>query len=148
MRKFLYAVIAVVLAAAVFTGVATATGESDKGADLPAEGGTVAAQAPNARLAVHVNGGSSGFTVLRAKGAISISNPQPGTYCIRPVSTIKVGRAVPTVATDYWGTGGFDTFAQWNSGRPTCAAGRIQVNTFDASAGTPYNDVAFTVVVP
>ena len=149
MKRLLYVLIGVLLSGALFGGAALATGD-DKGADATAESGaeaTVAAQAPYARMALYINGNPGGFAILRAKGVISVSNPQPGVFCIRPVAAIAPSRVVPNVSTDFYSTGGFDTFAQWNSGRTSCPAGRIQVNTFDASSTAAFNDVAFTVTV-
>ena len=132
-------------------GVALATGVDGKAES--AEGvAPIAAEAPNARLAALVSGGASAgsFTVRRQVGVAQITNPQAGVYCVKPAAGtgVKPAKAVPIVGTEYANTSGFDSFAMWNSARPSCPTGNIEVDTFDSSAEARVNPVSFTIVVP
>jgi hypothetical protein len=161
MRRKLLVGVALVLAMGTGIGVAVAAPafvDSKDRPPPPVEGAHTEAALPAdneaARLVVQIDGSANGFTVKRQEGVHTpngVTNPRPGRYCIRPSASISprivVNKAVVTVGTDYYGTLGFDAFAQWNSSRQGCPVGTIAVNTFDAGAGTPLNDVAFTVVV-
>ena len=94
MRKVLVASAVFVLIGAVFAGAVMATGP-------------VTAQAPNARLALLVDGNDivGSFTVLRKKGVAAVTNPYSGIYCIKPSSsTMALGKIVPIVALEVNGT--------------------------------------------
>ena len=105
----------------------------------------------NARVVVFVDGNNPRSRIIkRSVGVQALTNPVPGRFCLRPTvaSGVDTANTVPIVSTEYIGTSGFDGFAQWNSARQGCPQGTFTINTFDASLGTPLNDVAFTVLIP
>src|SRR4051812_41148749 len=105
MKRVVIAMAGVVLLGATWVGVSAATG-------------AVVAQAPNARLALLVDGGDTPgtFVVLRKKGVASVTNPLTGFYCITPSSsTMKLGKVVPIVALEASGTPNSDTTVAWSS---------------------------------
>jgi hypothetical protein len=106
-------------------------------------------EASEARMIAFVDGNPVGRVVKRSLGVQTVTNPRPGRFCVRPTeaSGVSPANTVPIVATEYIGTSGFDGLAQWNASRQGCPAGTFSINAFDASEGTPLNDVAFTIVV-
>ena len=160
MRRVVTVVAALLLAGGVGFGAsaATATPGQANGKDTSvraelaqAEGNTPVDTDGNARVVVFVDGNNPRSRVIkRSVGVTQVTNPVPGRFCINPSdeSGVSPGDTVPTVATEYVGTSGFDGFAQWNSSRQGCPVGTFTVNTFDASEGTPLNDVAFTFLIP
>lgn len=155
MKRFLYILAGVMVSAALFGGAAMASGgggtnTADKAGTPPPEGtGPIAAQAPDARLALYMAGGSTAgtFTVIRQQGVVSITNPSTGIYCIKPVAGVAPAKIVPAVSTEFSNTPSFDAFAQWSAARLPCPSGNIKIVTYDISDGGLYNQVAFTVVV-
>lgn len=146
-------VVGIAVGALSVGGVALANGIGDKAESSSSEGvPPVAVDAPNARLAVLISGGTStgSFFLRRQVGVAQVSNPDVGVFCIKPTvsSGVKPSKAVPIVSAEYTYTVGFDSFAMWDSGRTGCPTGNIQVNTFDSAADTRANSVSFTVVVP
>ena len=156
MRRMVMAGLALLLVGSVGAGAGMALAAPGVGGKNPApeagaaEGTIVVDPHDNASLVVHVDGNPGGRVVKRSFGVQNVTNPAPGRFCIRPTAESGVSPAdsVPTVATDYFGTAGFDGFAQWNSSRQGCPVGTFAVNTFDASEASALNDVAFTLVVP
>jgi hypothetical protein len=159
MRRVVTVAAALLLAGGVGVGAAGAAGPGQvNGKYTAAQAERAAAEATvpvdtggNARLVVFVDGNNPrSRTIKRAVGVQQVTNPVVGRFCVNPTdaSGVSPGDTVPTVATEYIGTSGFDGFAQWNSSRQGCPVGTFTVNTFDASTGTPLNDVAFTFVVP
>lgn len=153
MKRLLYVLVGVALSAAIFGGVAWAsggaTGPGDKGEAAPSGAETIAAQAPGARLALYVQGGATAgtFNVVRQQGVVSVTNPSDGLYCIRPVAGVAPAKVVPSVSTEYANTAGYDGLAQWAVTRGPCPTGTIRVMTFHVNGSGPLNQVAFTVVV-
>jgi hypothetical protein len=159
MRRVVMAGAALLLVAGgVGAGVAMASSGTPNGkyASAAAEAAHAEGNIPvdtdgNARVVVFVDGNNPRTRIIkRSVGVQSVTNPVPGRFCLRPTpgSGVDTANAVPTVSTEYIGTSGFDGFAQWNSSRQGCPQGTFTINTFDASLGTPLNDVAFTVVIP
>ncbi|HUR15787.1 MAG TPA: hypothetical protein VMZ33_00750 [Candidatus Limnocylindrales bacterium] len=136
MKPFLAGAAAFALMGAVFAGVSMAAGP-------------VTAQAPNARLALVVDGGSTNgsFTVLRKKGVTSVANPYVGVFCVTPSATLALGRIVPMVGVDLGGSPFADSGAAWNRQLVYCPPGTIEVETFQVSTGAHRNDVGFTLTV-
>jgi hypothetical protein len=141
MLRALCILIGAIAVAGVWAGAAMATGP-------------VAAQAPDARLALFVRGetwspgGAPDFTVLRQKGVTSVTNPIAGVFCVDPSSTtMKLGRIVPNVSTDasYTAT---DTVAMWLSFNNACPTNTIAVAGSDFSTNALNNQVAFMLTVP
>ena len=159
MRRVVTVGAALLLAGGIGVGASAATAASGQAGGKYTSGRAEAAQAEanipvdpatEARLVVFVDGNNPRSRVIkRSLGVQQVTNPVPGRFCINPTdaSGVSPGNTVPTVATEYIGTSGFDGFAQWNSSRQGCPVGTFTVNTFDASEGTPLNDVAFTFVV-
>src|SRR4051812_11855701 len=117
MKRVLVAMGAVMLLGATLAGVSLATGP-------------MAAQAPNARLAVVIaaTGPTGTFQILRAKGVASVTNPLTGFFCIKPSSTtMRLGRIVPTVSVDAGRTPNADTTVVWSSLNIGCPSGTIEV---------------------
>lgn len=143
----------VVIGAVAVAGVAAATGSDDK-TELGAPEGVapVLAQAPNARLAALIDGGSTvgSLTVVRQVGVAEVTNPATGVFCVRAAAStgIKPAKVVPIVSTEYTLTTGFDTATQWASGRTSCPSGTVEVRTFDTSTSDAVNGAAFTIVIP
>ena len=139
MKRLLIVLASLLVVAAVFGGVALASGP-------------VTAQAPNARLAVLIDGNNptGTFTVIRKKGVAMVTNPLDGVFCIKPSNAkVNVGRIVPNVTTEwhYTKTVGY-TQALWDSAGASCPAGTIEVNAITSDAGqTSQNDVGFSVTV-
>ena len=159
MRRMVMAGAALLLAASgVGAGVALASNGSPNGkyASAAAEAAQAEGNIPidtgsNARVIVFVDGNNPRSRIVkRSAGVQTVTNPVPGRFCLRPTAASGVDPAdtVPIVSTEYIGTSGFDGFAQWNSSRQGCPQGTFTINTFDASEGTPLNDVAFTVLIP
>jgi hypothetical protein len=149
MKRLLYVLVGAVLSAVVFGGAAMANGDG-KGEAAPSGAETIAAQAPSARVALYVQGGATTgqFTVVRQQGVVSVTNPEYGTFCVKPVAGVSPAKVVPTVSTEWTGTATADGFAEWSATRGPCPAGTIRVATFVASGGGSYlNAVAFTVVI-
>lgn len=137
MKQVLVATAGFALIGAIFAGASFASGP-------------VTAQAPNARLALLVDGGDlvGNFAVLRKKGVASVTNPLTGVYCIKPSSTtMALGKIVPMVAPEVNGSFNADTTAAWNSLLVYCPKGTIEVDTFQVSTRVHRNNVGFTVTV-
>jgi len=159
MRRMVMAGAALLLmAGGVGAGVAMASNGTANGkyASAAAEAAQAEGNIPidtgsNARVIVFVDGNNPRSRVIkRSVGVQAVNNPVPGRFCLRPKpdTMVDTANAVPIVSTEYIGTSGFDGFAQWNSARQGCPQGTFTINTFDASTGTPLNDVAFTVLIP
>jgi hypothetical protein len=158
MRRSLFTVLVALLAGALGAGVAVAAVGDGRAPESAASTEGVApievnAQAPNARLVVHVNGNDygSGFTIKRAKGVAAVTNPSNGIFCIRPSDPRMVlTRIVPSVSVDWTESPDNAVTAQWASNRRSCPRGNIGIVTMNGSTGTwvDSNNVGFTVVVP
>jgi hypothetical protein len=135
MKQVLIVVAAFLLGGAAFAGVALAAGT---------------AQAPNARLAVYVDGGDTpgSFSVPRKKGVTSVTNPLTGVYCIKPSNPdVTLSKIVPVVSMEYSGTASADSRAAWSSLNIYCPSGTIEVDTYHLSDLNHVNNVAFTLTV-
>jgi hypothetical protein len=143
---------------ALFAGLATAQEQrqdrarEDESGRGPAAR-EIAADAPNARLAVLVDAGGA---VVRQKGVQSVQRLRKGEYCIRPTAASGVNprTAVLTATTEFYYTRAnlFETLVQWAARGSQCGADRIGIYTLaDYNSDGFYvfsNDVAFSVVVP
>ena len=149
-------VIGIVVGLAVGAGGAIAT--TGAGAPEAIGGGN----APDARLAVLINGepfvpgAPADFVVQRSVGVQSVANPEEGLFCIKAqVSAIpnnQLGRIIPTVAEAYTGSAEYQSYATYVFPRhPNCPPGTISIRTYSANdlgnLNTANNDVQFTVVV-
>ena len=137
MKQVLVALAGVVLVGVMFAGASLATGP-------------VSAQAPNARLALVVDGNDSvgSFQIMRKKGVASVTNPYSGIYCITPSnSTIALGKIVPNVTLEVSGTPNPDTTVGWSSLLVNCPNGTIEVDGFQISTRIGRNNVAFSLTV-
>jgi hypothetical protein len=159
MRRSLFTILVALLAGALGAGVAVAATGDGRAPEVvaPVAEGVApiehVAQAPNARLVVHVNGNDfgSGFNIRRAKGVAVVTNPSEGIYCIRPnVPNMALTRIVPSVSVDWTESPDNAVTAQWASNRRSCPRGNIGIVTMNGSSGTwvDSNNVGFTVVVP
>ncbi len=111
----------------------------------------IAAQAPNARLAVLVDAGGR---VVRSKGVRSVQRLRVGEYCIRPTgrSGVNPRTAVLTTSPEFFFSLLSEIKVQWVTFGSECGADRIGIYTLaDTNDDGVYgfsNDVAFSVVVP
>jgi len=120
------------------------------------------ASTSEARMAALINGSvfapgpPPNFGVVRSVGVENVTNPEEGTFCIKPDPSIipasQISKLIPTVTASYVGSAEFQVFAQYVSPRPNvCQVGTVAVTTFSADSGgnldTADNDVAFTIVV-
>jgi hypothetical protein len=164
MRKHVLLVIGVVAGLAIGAGGAlAATGGRDKPASESAtREAAAAAAAPGARMAIIIDGnefaagGPADFSIVRSVGVQSVTNPEAGTFCIKPktaaIPVAQVGRLVPTATPIYPGTSQWRAWIQYLTPRPAaCPAGSLAFYTFTESGSgalnTEDNNVAFTVVV-
>jgi hypothetical protein len=153
-----FSVLAASVALALFAGSATAQEQrQDRARNDDNAGGAatraIAAEAPNARLAVLI---AAGGEVIRQKGVQSVQRLRKGEYCIRPTAASGVDprTAVLTASTEFFYTRAdlFETLVQWAARGSQCGADRIGIYTLaDYNSDGFYvfsNDVAFSVVVP
>jgi hypothetical protein len=127
----------VVLIGLMFAGASFATGP-------------FTAQAPNARLALVVDGNATvgSFTTLRKKGVASVTNPYAGIYCITPSSsTMALGKIAPMVTLEVSGTPNPDTMVGWSRLLVYCPNGTIEVDSFQIGTRMGRNDVGFSLTV-
>jgi len=167
MRKpLLFVLVGIVAGLAIGATGAIASGDSDKPDTESAAGATEAlggASAPTARMSIIVNGNAyvagppADFGITRSAGVAAVTNPEAGTFCIRPTAAAvpanQVGKLIPSVTVTFNGTDEYMAFAQYVTPRPpACPLGSIAVYTFTADdtgvVTAPNNDVAFSVVVP
>ncbi|MEO7118248.1 MAG: hypothetical protein ABIZ34_04675 [Candidatus Limnocylindrales bacterium] len=144
MKRILHVLVGMALGSALVGGVALA-------ANNIAPAAAVTAEAPNARLAVLIDGGATapGFTVLRRKGVASVSNPSTGIFCITPKASLgmDVSRIMPIVTTELMGTALTSYRTLWDATGFGCPAGSIAIE--GATSGNILtNDVGIALVVP
>jgi hypothetical protein len=111
------------------------------------------ADSPGGRPAyalVDPNGGSLRLVPAYTQGFVSVTQGPfgPGDYCLTPAPGVDVTHtaAVASEEAFYSNTVGFATVRYPTSG-PTCAAGDLEVKTFDQSVQLS-SQIAFTVNVP
>lgn len=144
MKRILHVLVGMALGSALVGGVALA-------ANNIAPAAAVTAEAPNARLAVLIDGGATApsFTVLRRKGVASISNLSTGIFCVTPKASLgmDVSKIMPIVTTELAGTSSVTFRAFWYASGLNCPAGSIEIQGATAG-GLLTNDVGIAVVVP
>lgn len=157
MRRYVSPVFAVMLAfglGGAAVAVASVGPTNDEPAPAPAApSGTEAApggvQAPNARLAGHIN--SDGSFIIK-KGIAAITHPSVGHFCITPGANtgISTATAIPEAVVDWSNSSGDANMVQIRSSGFGCAAGDIEVLTFSGEDGSfDFADtVAFYITVP
>jgi hypothetical protein len=111
----------------------------------------VAAEAPNARLAVLVQ---SGGRIIRHKGVHSVTRNRTGEYCIRPSpgTGIEPSTAIVIASVEYFYSELDEVEVQWVSRGHECGGSRIAVYTLaDTNGDGIYsfsNLVGFSLIVP
>ena len=100
---------------------------------------------------VNPNGGSP--VLVRAKGIVSVSSPQPGVYCLRAASGIDLAQTAPVASQEanLSTTLGLVTPRRVGAPNSSCPTNQLQIDTWDAgnaSSPTLVNTVGFDVVVP
>ena len=84
------------------------------------------------------------------RGFTAVDSPSTGIYCLTVAAStgINTTKAV-VVATVEWGaSSGSDLLVFWQASAASCAAGQIQVRTYDFTGGLALtDDVAFSVAV-
>lgn len=116
---------------------------------MPFQRAAIAAQAPNARLAILVQNGGA---ILRNKGAASVNHVGIGKYCITPQVAFDVGKAI-VVATVDWShslPGSDADLVQWRSSGADCNRSALEILTFRNSGNgfVATDAVAFSLIVP
>lgn len=84
------------------------------------------------------------------KGVLSVSQIQPGQYCVELVSTIPAATATPLLDTDYTWLTQSHTYALVFAAYPTCGTNGIDVVTYyvPENLDTIFISDGFTIVVP
>lgn len=99
---------------------------------------------------VSPNGGSP--LLVKAKGIVSVSSPQTGTYCLRAAAGINLASApVADQEVNLSTTLGLVEPRRIGAPDSSCPTNELQIDTWDASnTATPtlVNTVGFDVIVP
>jgi hypothetical protein len=71
----------------------------------------------------------------RSKNVLAVSNPSPGTYCVKLVASIDPSTATLIAATEYGSDSTSyiadnEAHAEWWQGAPDCTTRRLEVRTF------------------
>jgi hypothetical protein len=101
---------------------------------------------------VDPNGGSP--ILVRSKNFASVTSPMPGVYCLEPRRGVSLVRSAPVAGQEQSlsTTLGIPTVRRVGIPNPNCAAGELQVSTWDSasdsSAPRLVSTVGFDVLVP
>jgi hypothetical protein len=87
--------------------------------------------------------------ILLNKGVASVTEPSTGVFCVATTKPLGTN-ALPVVGVEWGQSSGNSLLAYYENGTFDCAAGQIEVRTFDFNAGgapVPSDLVAFSVFV-
>jgi hypothetical protein len=100
---------------------------------------------------VDPNGGAP--QLVQSDGIVSVSSPQSGVYCLKGAHEVDLAHSAPVASQEVSlsTTIGLAEPRRVDAPNSSCAAGELQIDTWDASnTATPtlVNTVGFDVVVP
>lgn len=87
--------------------------------------------------------------LLNAHNILTVSEPQPGIYCVAPGATIDAATETVAVSPEIgYSAGNAPSVVAVNAKHPDCPSSAFEVETFSPTGTTPSSGFAFTIVVP